>query len=47
MNLTLEQQVSSILKAARPKIQKWISDAQTDDPESLGAFSLLVFAQSF
>ncbi|KAJ2934438.1 hypothetical protein H1R20_g2669, partial [Candolleomyces eurysporus] len=31
-------QVSSILKAARPKIQKWISDAQTDDPESLDTF---------
>lgn len=31
-------QVSSILKAARPKIQKWISDAQTEDPESLDTF---------
>ncbi|TEB29671.1 VHS-domain-containing protein [Coprinellus micaceus] len=31
-------QVSSILKAARPKIQKWISDAQNDDPESLDTF---------
>lgn len=30
------QQVSSILVAARPKLQKWISDAETDDPESLG-----------
>ncbi len=37
------QQVSSILIAARPKLQKWISDAETDDPESLGAcFSILV-----
>ena len=27
-----------ILVAARPKLQKWISDAQTDDPESLGTF---------
>ena len=26
-----------ILVAARPKLQKWISDAETDDPESLGA----------
>ncbi|KAG5641568.1 hypothetical protein DXG03_004709 [Asterophora parasitica] len=31
-------QVSSILAAARPKLQKWISDAQSDDPESLGAY---------
>ncbi|KAG2004690.1 VHS domain-containing protein [Coprinopsis cinerea AmutBmut pab1-1] len=31
-------QVSAILKAARPKIQKWISDAQNDDPESLDTF---------
>ncbi|KAF6747330.1 hypothetical protein DFP72DRAFT_821895, partial [Ephemerocybe angulata] len=31
-------QVSSILKAARPKMQKWISDAQNDDPESLDTF---------
>jgi len=31
-------QVSTILVAARPKIQKWISDAQTDDPESLDTF---------
>lgn len=28
--------MSSILIAARPKLQKWISDAETDDPESLG-----------
>lgn len=32
------QQVSSILVAASPKIQKWISDAATDDPESLDTF---------
>ncbi|KAG6908648.1 hypothetical protein DXG01_003826 [Tephrocybe rancida] len=31
-------QVSSILASARPKLQKWISDAQTDDPESLDTF---------
>lgn len=31
-------QVASILKSARPKIQKWVSDAETDDPESLDAF---------
>ncbi|KAF8965411.1 hypothetical protein BDZ97DRAFT_1812020 [Flammula alnicola] len=31
-------QVSSILIAARPKLQKWISDAETDDPESLDTF---------
>ncbi|KAG6856487.1 hypothetical protein H0H87_003955 [Tephrocybe sp. NHM501043] len=31
-------QVSSILASARPKIQKWISDAQSDDPESLDTF---------
>ncbi|KAF9465395.1 VHS domain-containing protein [Collybia nuda] len=31
-------QVSSILTSARPKIQKWISDAQSDDPESLDTF---------
>ena len=28
--------MSSILITARPKLQKWISDAETDDPESLG-----------
>ncbi|KAK0464587.1 uncharacterized protein EV420DRAFT_1517053 [Desarmillaria tabescens] len=28
------EQVASILTAARPKIQKWISDAETHDPES-------------
>lgn len=31
-------QVASICRNARPKIQKWISDAQTDDPESLDTF---------
>jgi len=31
-------QVSTILVALRPKLQKWISDAQTDDPESLDTF---------
>ncbi|KAF8233860.1 VHS-domain-containing protein [Tricholoma matsutake] len=31
-------QVSTILASARPKIQKWISDAQSDDPESLDTF---------
>ncbi|KAG1721944.1 VHS-domain-containing protein [Suillus paluster] len=31
-------QVASILKSARPKVQKWVSDAETDDPESLDAF---------
>ncbi|KAF9531401.1 VHS domain-containing protein [Crepidotus variabilis] len=31
-------QVSSILTAARPKLQKWISDAESDDPESLDTF---------
>ena len=32
----VQQQVASILTSARPKIQKWISDAETEDPESLG-----------
>lgn len=32
----LNQQVSSILTSARPKIQKWISDAESNDPEMLG-----------
>ena len=32
----LVQQVASILLNSRPKIQKWISDAESDDPESLG-----------
>ncbi|KAK0221926.1 VHS domain-containing protein [Armillaria fumosa] len=32
------EQVASILSAARPKIQKWISDAETHDPESLDTF---------
>ncbi|KAF8736568.1 hypothetical protein AX14_014309 [Amanita brunnescens Koide BX004] len=31
-------QVATILIGARPKIQKWISDAKTDDPESLDTF---------
>lgn len=31
-------QVASILSAARPKIQGWISNAQEDDPESLDTF---------
>jgi ADP-ribosylation factor-binding protein GGA len=34
--LHLTQQVASILTSARPKIQKWISDAETEDSESLG-----------
>lgn len=34
------QQVASILRDARPKIQKWISNAESDDPESLGLFCL-------
>ncbi|KAI0372002.1 VHS-domain-containing protein [Pilatotrama ljubarskyi] len=31
-------QVAGILKDARPKIQKWISNAESDDPESLNLF---------
>jgi hypothetical protein len=31
-------QVASILTSARPKIQKWISDAETEDSESLDTF---------
>ncbi|KAK2462807.1 hypothetical protein APHAL10511_005198 [Amanita phalloides] len=31
-------QVANILIGARPKIQKWISDAETDDSESLDTF---------
>ncbi|KAL4063416.1 hypothetical protein V8B97DRAFT_698490 [Scleroderma yunnanense] len=31
-------QVATILKSARPKLQKWVSDAEADDPESLSAF---------
>ncbi|KAL5483384.1 GGA2 [Sanghuangporus weigelae] len=31
-------QVSGILSAARPKIQKWISDAEAGDPEMLDIF---------
>lgn len=33
------KQVSTILSGARPKIQKWISDAETEDSESLGLYS--------
>jgi ADP-ribosylation factor-binding protein GGA len=29
------QQVATAISSATPKIQKWISDAETDDPESL------------
>ncbi|ETW75322.1 hypothetical protein HETIRDRAFT_461277 [Heterobasidion irregulare TC 32-1] len=32
------EQVASILVASRPKIQKWISDAESDDPESLDTY---------
>jgi hypothetical protein len=32
----ISQQVATILLNSRPKIQKWISSAETDDPESLG-----------
>lgn len=28
-------QVAAVLKGARPRLQKWVSDAETDDPESL------------
>jgi len=31
------QQVAAPLLSARPKLQKWISDAESEDPESLGA----------
>jgi len=31
-------QVAAICTHARPKIQKWINDAQADDPESLDTF---------
>ncbi|KAF7973619.1 hypothetical protein HWV62_14798 [Athelia sp. TMB] len=31
-------QLSTILRNARPKIQKWISDAESDDSESLDTF---------
>ncbi|KAI6032709.1 VHS-domain-containing protein [Pisolithus orientalis] len=31
-------QVAAILISARPKLQKWVSDAESDDPESLNAF---------
>ena len=33
--------MSSILSSARPKIQKWISDAESNDPETLGTFTLM------
>jgi hypothetical protein len=36
------QQVASILLNSRPKIQKWISDAESDDPESLGIDDFLL-----
>lgn len=31
------EQVSSVLKAARPKIQKWIGDAGEDNADLMGA----------
>ncbi|KAF9508652.1 hypothetical protein BS47DRAFT_1302604 [Hydnum rufescens UP504] len=31
-------QVATICRSARPKIQRWISEAETDDPESLDTF---------
>jgi len=31
-------QVATILSSARPKIQKWISDAETNDPEMMDIF---------
>ena len=37
----IEQQVASILTSARPKIQGWISNAESDDPESLGTPDLI------
>ena len=39
------QQVASILTAARPKIQKWISDAESHDSESLGMTFYLSFSK--
>ncbi len=36
--LKFEQQVATILSSARPKIQKWISDAETNDPEMMGRY---------
>src|SRR6266576_2630052 len=39
------QQVATILLNSRPKIQKWISDAESDDPESLGMFIFFCFAK--
>ncbi|KAI0262612.1 VHS domain-containing protein [Gloeopeniophorella convolvens] len=35
-------QVASILLSSRPRIQKWISDAESDDPESLSTLSFLL-----
>ncbi|KAI0693158.1 VHS domain-containing protein [Cytidiella melzeri] len=32
------EQIAAILTSARPKIQGWISNAETDDPESLDTF---------
>jgi ADP-ribosylation factor-binding protein GGA len=34
--------VATILLNSRPRIQKWISDAESDDPESLGTFIFLL-----
>lgn len=31
-------QVATVLKGARPRLQKWVSDAETDDPESLSEY---------
>jgi ADP-ribosylation factor-binding protein GGA len=36
------QQVATILLNSRPKIQKWVSDAESDDPESLGMIIFLI-----
>ena len=38
--VTIVQQVGSLLSNARPKIQKWISDAESHDPESLGEWEI-------
>jgi len=38
VNGDVYHQVSLVLVQARPKIQKWISDAETEDPESLEIF---------
>lgn len=32
------EQVAAILVSARPKLQKWVSDAEAEDPESLDTF---------